>query len=68
MKRFRIPKRFKNYVLWAAIASFIGLILQDMGVEIAPERYEKYVDLVLSILVLAGIINNPASGKGFKDE
>jgi uncharacterized membrane protein len=61
-------KRFKNYALWVAVAALIGMILQDVGFSIAPQKYQSYVDAILTILVLAGIINNPANGRGFKDE
>jgi uncharacterized membrane protein len=61
-------KRFKNYGLWVAVAALVGMILQDAGVSITPEKYDGYVDAILTVLVLAGIINNPSSGRGFRDE
>jgi uncharacterized membrane protein len=64
----KIPTRFKNYGLWLAVAALVGMVLQDAGVNIAPERYQAYVDAILTILVLAGIINNPSQGNGFRDE
>jgi uncharacterized membrane protein len=64
----RIPKRLRNYGLWLAVAALIGMVLQDVGVNIAPERYQAYVDAVLTILILAGIVNNPSQGTGFRDE
>lgn len=64
----RIPKRLRNYGLWLAVAALVGMVLQDVGVNIAPDRYQAYVDAVLTILVLAGIINNPSQGTGYRDE
>jgi uncharacterized membrane protein len=61
-------KRFKNYGLWVAVAALIGMILQDAGVSITPEKYDAYVNAILTVLVLAGIVNNPTSGRGFRDE
>jgi uncharacterized membrane protein len=61
-------KRFKNYGLWVAVAALVGMILQDAGVSITPEKYDAYVNAILTVLVLAGIVNNPTSGRGFKDE
>lgn len=52
-------KRFKSYTLWVAVSAFIGMLVQDLGVDIAPERYTNYVDSILYILVLSGIISNP---------
>ncbi len=59
--------RFKNYGLWLALAALGGLILNDAGL-VGPEKYQEYVDMVLAVLVAAGIISNPSSGKGFGDE
>jgi uncharacterized membrane protein len=61
-------KRFKNYGLWVAVAALVGMILQDAGVSITPEKYDAYVNTILTVLVLAGIVNNPSSGRGFRDE
>lgn len=60
--------RFKNYGLWLAIAGLVGMVLTDAHVGITPDKYDGYVNAVMTILVLAGIINNPTSGSGFKDE
>jgi uncharacterized membrane protein len=61
-------KRFKNYGLWVAVAALVGMILQDAGISITPEKYADYVHAILTVLVLAGIVNNPTSGRGFRDE
>jgi uncharacterized membrane protein len=60
-------ERFKNYGLWVAVAALGGMIVQDLGLQIAPERYEMYVDVALTIAVAAGVISNPSIGKGFRD-
>ena len=61
-------ERFKNYGLWVAVAALGGMIVQDLGLQIAPERYEMYVDVALTIAVAAGVISNPSIGKGFRDK
>lgn len=61
-------KKWQNYGLWIALAALIGMILQDTGMPITPERYETYVDVILGILVGAGIISNPAVGTWFTDK
>ncbi|WP_219914586.1 holin [Thalassobacillus sp. CUG 92003] len=63
----RIPKRFKNYGLWTALASLIGLILNDAGL-VAPEQYQTYVDAAFAVLIAAGVIINPSNGEGLKPE
>lgn len=59
--------KFKNYGLWVAISALVGMIIQDAGFSITPEKYESYVQAILAILILAGIVTNPSLGKGYKD-
>jgi uncharacterized membrane protein len=61
-------KRFKNYALWIAIAAITGMALVDFGVIANTEIFDNYVEKILYVLILAGVINNPASGTGFKDD
>lgn len=61
--------RWKNYGLWVAIASFIPLVLQGVGLNILPANYTEIINALLGILVMAGIISNPTtSGKWFQDD
>ncbi len=65
---FKLRKaRWKNYALWVAIFSLLGKILMDAGVQVAPEQIEAYVEMILLVAVLAGIINDPNEGKGLSD-
>jgi len=61
-------KRFKNYGLWLAVASLGLIIAQSFGVNIAEDKYNEVVNAVLTVLVLAGVVSNPSSGSGFKDD
>lgn len=60
--------RWKNYGLWAGIFALIPLILEGFDVHILPTNYKEIWTSILSILVTAGIINNPDSGAGYLDE
>jgi phi LC3 family holin len=60
--------RFKNYALWIAVASLGLIVAQAFGLDIAEDKYNEIVNGVLTVLVLAGVVNNPTSGSGFKDE
>jgi uncharacterized membrane protein len=60
--------RFKNYALWIAVAAVAGMALVDFGVIANTEIFNDYVEKILYVLILAGVINNPTSGSGFKDE
>jgi uncharacterized membrane protein len=44
------------------------LALQTFGVDIDLGKYERLYEAFLSILVIAGIINNPSLGRGFSDK
>lgn len=60
--------RFKNYALWVAVASLGLIVAQTFGLDIAEDKYNEVVNAVLTVLVFAGVVNNPTSGSGFKDE
>ncbi|OAO79773.1 hypothetical protein TAF16_1385 [Anoxybacillus flavithermus] len=47
---------------------FYTAFLQTFGVDIDLGKYEQLWNAFLSILVMAGIINNPSLGNGFRDK
>lgn len=49
----------KNYRLWLAIFALIPLVLEGFNLSILPSNYNEIVTLILSILVMGGILNNP---------
>lgn len=57
--------KFKNYGLWLALFSLIGLILRDSG--LMPESYGEYVELIMYILIALGVVSNPSMGIGYTD-
>jgi len=59
-------KKWKNYGLWVSLGSLAVMLLNDLF-NISPSETEPYVDIVLSILIGAGVISNPSVGKGFSD-
>lgn len=61
-------ERFKNYGLWLAVGSFTIITLQTFGVDIDFGKYERMYEAFLSILVVAGILNNPSIGRGYSDK
>lgn len=57
-------KRYKSWALWVAVAALIAFVSKTyFGYEI-PE-FDKLVNLVLTVLALFGIINNPTNKTGF---
>jgi uncharacterized membrane protein len=61
-------ERFKNYGLWIGFGSFVVILAQIFGVDIDFGQYEKLYNAILSILVIAGILNNPSIGTGYLDK
>lgn len=60
--------KFKNYGLWVSLFALLALVLQDFIPSFDLGRYQEYVDIILVILVGAGVISDPKAGKWFKDE
>lgn len=58
--------RFKNVGLWVSLASLVPIVCQTLGVHLFGE-YATVVNLVLSILVGAGVLSNPKEGAGYLD-
>lgn len=64
-----MQNRLKNYGLWVSLSSFVLIILQNSGISILPEQWDIYVNSILGILVLLGIVNNPdTDNPGFGDD
>lgn len=57
--------KFKNYGLWIALFSLLGLVLRDTNL-LFPS-YGEYVDLIMYILIALGVVSNPSLGKGYTD-
>lgn len=63
-----MKSRLKNYGLWVSLFALFGMILQDfIGLEISISKYELYSETILTILIFLGIVNNPTTGKWYKD-
>lgn len=60
-------QRWKNKGLWIALAALVYKILVDLGFSVSPDHYQTYVDLIISIVILLGIINDPNEGEWFSD-
>ncbi|MBK1809187.1 holin [Clostridium sp. YIM B02505] len=61
--------RFRNYGLWVAIAALIPMVLQGFGLDILPSNYKDIINALLTILVMAGILNDPTTAaKWFFDD
>ena len=59
-------KKLKNYGLWVSLFALIGLLLSDLGK--MPSNYDQYVQILLYMLVAAGVISNPDNGKWYVDK
>lgn len=61
--------RLQNYGFWIGVVALLLLLLQRFGVEFVADSFQGLVDIILGILVLLGIINDPTTTKkGFGDD
>lgn len=61
--------RLQNYGFWTGVIALLLLLLERFGVEFVANSFQGLVDIILAILVLLGIINNPTTTKkGFGDD
>ncbi|MEJ9130619.1 hypothetical protein P4408_14205 [Bacillus thuringiensis] len=63
-----MQEKFKNYGLWVALFALLGMVLMDTVPHFNAGRYQEYVDLILYILIAAGVVSNPTAGKWFADK
>lgn len=52
-------KRFKNVGTIISLAGFIGLLLNQFGLNVDLQWLNTTINIVCSILVVLGICNNP---------
>lgn len=63
-----MQEKFKNYGLWVALFALVGMVLMDTVPHFNLGRYQEYVDMILYILIAAGVVSNPTAGKWFADK
>ncbi|MEH7186463.1 hypothetical protein [Bacillus toyonensis] len=63
-----MQEKFKNYGLWVALFAVLGMVLMDTVPNFNLGRYQEYVDMILYILIAAGVVSNPTAGKWFADK
>lgn len=69
MNKISIKDRLRNYGLWISVAALIPMVLKGFNINILPENYDQIIIAILSILVMAGILNNPTTEcRGFLDD
>ncbi len=64
----KILNRFRNKGLWLSIFAFIPMVAQSFGWHGIPSNYSDVVNSLLSILIVAGILNNPQSGNWYLND
>lgn len=69
MNKLSIKDRLRNYGLWISVAALIPMVLKGFNINILSENYDQIIIAILSILVMAGILNNPTTEcRGFLDD
>jgi phi LC3 family holin len=62
-KKFWI-RRFKNKTFWISLGSSFFLLLQLLEIQIFPANTEAIFNVVLTLLTLFGILNDPTNTSG----
>ena len=62
-KKFWI-RRFKNKTFWISLGSSFFLLLQLLEVQILPTNTEAIFNVILTLLTLFGILNDPTNTSG----
>ena len=62
-KKFWI-RRFKNKTFWISLGSSFFLLLQLLEVQIFPINTEAIFNVILTLLTLFGILNDPTNTSG----
>ena len=62
-KKFWV-RRFKNKTFWVSLGSSSFLLLQLLNVEVFPENTEAIFNVILTMLTLLGILNDPTNSSG----
>ena len=62
-KKFWI-RRFKNKTFWISLGSSFFLLLQLLEVQIFPANTEAIFNVILTLLTLLGILNDPTNTSG----
>lgn len=59
-----MQNRFKSYILWMAVAALIAFVTKEwLGWEIP--KFDEFVELLLTVLVGFGVVNNPTDKNNF---
>lgn len=62
-KKFWI-RRFKNKTFWISLGSSFFLLLQLLEIQIFPINTEAIFNVILTLLTLFGILNDPTNTSG----
>lgn len=64
-----LMKRIKNYAFWVSLFAYGALFIQLTKLNVDMGQYDLAVKIILGLLGLFGIINNPTTdNKGFSDD
>ena len=63
-----MKEKFRNYGLWVSVGSCIIMLLQACGLKFNVPFVNEIISAVLGVLVVLGIISNPADGTGYIDK
>ena len=61
MNNYVWQERWKSWALWTSIAALIVFCVKEFGGIDISETVDKFLDVLLPVLVAFGVVNNPTS-------
>ena len=56
-----IKNRMASKSFWVSFAALIPMVLQLFGLDILPKEYSSVTNMILTLLVTMGVLNNPTT-------
>jgi uncharacterized membrane protein len=64
-----MKKRFSSKGFWVSLAALVPVVLQLFGADILPKDYSSIINMILTLLVALGVLNNPTTeGSWYLDD
>jgi uncharacterized membrane protein len=64
-----MKKRIRSKATWISLAALVPVVLQIFGFDVLPKDYSSICNMVLTLLVALGVLNNPTTeGKWYLDD
>lgn len=56
-----LKKTLTSKATWVSLAALVPMVLQIFGLDVLPKDYTSICNMVLTLLVALGVLNNPTT-------